>query len=481
MVDLYFFDGPTISAASLVTLRIQPEGSTQVFTCPVLSTWAYGVRAILPLELPAGAANITLAVNGEAYPATAVTLVPAAPALFSVAQFMGGWGALAQNLDSLGAPSLNRLTNPALPGQYVTLWGSGLGNLTTADVSVDLAGERIPAYFAGHSPGIPGMDQISFRIPAGAYDGCYVPVVLRADGLVSNSVTIAKASAPGACVHPLGLSASQMKTLDDGGGLAFGSVSIGGGVSVPYDPAVKGYYRGDSVFGQFSSMGAAEIGLLSPTQSPASGGAACQITNGANSTGVGAIFVVARPQGSLVLTGPAGQTLTADGYFSQYFGGKGSAEPVDSPDQLPPPFFSAGTWTLDVSGDPRVAAFQHTFQLPPELNWTNRGSLNTVSRASDTAITWDPAGYSATDVATVNLSGGGTTSVDCHVPATSGSVTIPRSLLQQLPATADGLLRAQISSNPPDRVRFDVPMKLFGSMPVILGYGFGDTLRVVLK
>ena len=150
-------------------------------------------------------------------------------------------------------------------------------------------------------------------------------------------------------------------------------------------------------------MGAAEIGLLSPTQSPASGGAACQITNGANSTSVGAILVVARPQGSLVLTGPAGQTLTADGYSSQYFGGTGSAEPVDSPDQLPPPFFSAGTWTLDVSGDPRVAAFQHTFQLPPELKWTNRGSLNTVSRTSDTAITWDPAGYSATDVATVTL------------------------------------------------------------------------------
>ena len=189
MVDLYIFDGPTISATSPVTLRVQPEGSTQVFTCPILSSWVYGVRAILPLGLSAGAANITLAVNGEAYPSTAVTLVPAAPALFSVNQFMGGWGALAQNLDSLGAPSLNRLTNPALPGQYVTLWGSGLGNLTTGDVSVDLAGERIPAYFAGHSPGIPGMDQISFRIPAGAYDGCYVPVVLRAAGVASNSVT----------------------------------------------------------------------------------------------------------------------------------------------------------------------------------------------------------------------------------------------------------------------------------------------------
>jgi uncharacterized protein (TIGR03437 family) len=480
MVDLYFFDGPTISAASLVTLRVQLEGSTQVFPCPILSTWAYGVRAILPLELSAGAANITLAVNGEAYPSTAVTLVPAAPALFSVNQFMGGWGALAQNLDSLGAPSLNRLTNPALPGQYVTLWGSGLGNLTTGDVSVDLGGERIPAYFAGHSPGIPGMDQISFRIPADAFDGCYVPVVLRADGLVSNSVTIAKASAPGACVHPLGLSASQMKTLDDGGGLAFGSVSIGGGVSVPYDPAVKGYYRADSVFGQFSSMGAAEIGLLSPTQRPASGDAACQITNGANSTVAGAFFS-AVPRGSLVLTGPAGQTLTVTGYSGQYIGGTGSAEPVDSPDQLPPPFFSAGTWTLGVTGDSTVAAFQQAFQLPPELTWTNRGSLNTVSRTSDTAITWDPAGYSATDIATVHLSGGGTTSVDCLVPATTGSVTIPGSLLQQLVATPDGLLRVQISSNPPDRLRFNVPMKFLGSMPVILSYGFGDTLRVVLK
>jgi uncharacterized protein (TIGR03437 family) len=480
MVDLYIFDGPTISATSLVTLRVQPEGSTQVFTCPILSTWVYGVRAILPLELSAGAANITLAVNGEAYPSTAVTLVPAAPALFSVDQFMGGWGALAQNLDSLGAPSLNRLTNPALPGQYVTLWGTGLGNLTTGDVSVDLGGERIPAYFAGHSPGIPGMDQISFRIPAGAFDGCYVPVVLRAAGVASNSVTVAKASAPGACVHPLGLSASQMKTLDDGGVLAFGSVSIGGGVSVPYDPAVKGYYRFDSVNAQFSSMGAAEIGLLSPTQVPASGGAACRITNGASSGVVGVIFLV-RPQGSLVLTGPAGETLAASGQSGQYFGSTGSQELVNSPDQLPPPFFSAGTWTLGVTGDSTVAAFQQEFQLPPELKWTNRALLSTVSRTNDTAITWDPVGYSATDIATVHLSGGGTTSVDCQVPATTGSVTIPGSLLQQLVATPDGLLRVQISSNPQDHLRFNVPMKFLGSMPVILSYRFGDTLRVVLK
>jgi hypothetical protein len=60
-------------------------------------------------------------------------------------------------------------------------------------------------------------------------------------------------------------------------------------------------------------------------------------------------------------------------------------------------------------------------------------------------------------------------------------VTIPGSLLQQLVATPDGLLRVQISSNPQDHLRFNVPMKFLGSMPVILSYRFGDTLRVVLK
>lgn len=484
IVALYFIGGPNVSDTRLVRVRVQPEGSAQVFACPVLSVGPNGVWAVLPAQVPPGPVRITLAINGDVFPSTVVTLVPSALALFSVNQFAQGWGALAQNLDSLGAPSLNRLTNPAVAGQYVTLWGTGLGNVTTSDVTVDLAGERIPAYFAGHSPGLPGMDQISFRIPADAFDGCYVPVMLRAAGMISNSLTISKATAPGACVHPLGLSAAEMKTLDNGGSIPFGSFSVSGGFAAYDGLGVKGYLRSDTIVGQFAPVFAAQIALLAGTQFPAPSGPACQVTTGASYGATGAILVVPGTNGlhgSLVVTGPAGQRLVVSGDFGQYFGVTGSTEPASSPAQLPPPFFSAGAWTLSVSGDEWVADFQQILQLPPELKWTNRDSLNTISRTSDTAITWDPSGYSATDIASITLSGSGAGEVDCLVPANAGSVTLSSSLLGQLTPTTDALLSVGVSSSPRDRSRFNVPLKAGGSMPVVFGYGFGETLRVVVK
>jgi uncharacterized protein (TIGR03437 family) len=482
IVELAYLDGPDVSDARLVTVSVQPEGSTQVFACLVLTAGLDRVWTVLPVEVPPGAARITLAINGEVFPSTPVTLAVSAPALFSVNQFSGGAGALAQNLDSLGAPSLNRLTNPALAGEYVTLWGTGLGNLTTGDVTVELAGEPIPAYFAGHSPGLPGMDQVNFRIPADAFDGCYVPVILRAAGIVSNPVTIAKASAAGACTHPLGLSASDLKTLDDGGSISFGSVSISGGITVPLDPTDRGYYRYDSVIGRFGQLSAPDIALLAQPQSPDPGYPACQIASGARyGISVGFFIGGGGRAGRLLLTGPAGQQLAVIGYDGQYFGGTGPAGSANSPDQLPPPFFSAGTWLLSVTGDTVVNGFQQALQLPPELTWTNRASLTTISRASDTAITWDPAGYSATDIAYITLTGGGLSEVGCLARATSGGVTLGRSLLGQLAPTSDGLLSVNISNDLRDRQPFNVPLKAGGTMPVVFGYGFGETLRVVVK
>src|SRR5207248_1257343 len=47
--------------------------------------------------------------------------------------------ALAQNQDS----SLNQLTNPALPEQYVILWGTGLGSARAGDATIQLGGRDI--------------------------------------------------------------------------------------------------------------------------------------------------------------------------------------------------------------------------------------------------------------------------------------------------------------------------------------------------
>jgi hypothetical protein len=150
-------------------------------------------------------------------------------------------------------------------------------------------------------------------------------------------------------------------------------------------------------------------------------------------------------------------------------------------DQLPPPFFTAGAWTLSLTGDSTVNPFEQVVQLPPTLKWTNRDLLTTISRSIDTAITWDPAGYSPTDAASVALSVGGPAELECSVPASAGGVILPRSLLEQLVPSAEGLLRVEISSNPQDRPRFNVQMRRGASMPVIFGYGFGETLRVPVK
>jgi len=77
------------------------------------------------------------------------------------------------------------------------------------------------------APALPGVDQINFQVPdAGILDGCYVSVVVNAGGVLSNEATISKASRPGPCEHPFGLSAAEMASLDSGGAILFGVVHL---------------------------------------------------------------------------------------------------------------------------------------------------------------------------------------------------------------------------------------------------------------
>src|SRR5262249_24306476 len=136
----------------------------------------------------------------------------------------GGAGPAAAQNDEPGLrPSLSQLTNPALPGHYVTLWATGLGTLTTLDVSVSVSGTTVPVSFAGPAPGIAAVNQINFQLPQNAATGCYTPVSVTASNNVSNTVSIAT-SKGGPCDHPLGLSIEQMKALDSGPGIRLATI-----------------------------------------------------------------------------------------------------------------------------------------------------------------------------------------------------------------------------------------------------------------
>lgn len=69
-----------------------------------------------------------------------ILVVDSAPGLFAVNQ-QGFGPSVIQNFISPAEQPLNTLTNPALPGQYVILWGTGLG--AAEEVSVLVGGEVV--------------------------------------------------------------------------------------------------------------------------------------------------------------------------------------------------------------------------------------------------------------------------------------------------------------------------------------------------
>lgn len=464
---------------STVSIQLQSQGSAQAITLPVLSSSPLQYWVMVPADFPLGPAAFTLAVAGSAYPGVQVDVAAVAIGLFA-SSGQGIGPALAQNVAASVSPSTNQLTNPALPGQYVTLWATGLGTAATPDVTVELAGELIRPSFAGHSPGIPGVDQVNFAVPAGAFTGCYVPLTVRAGDTVSNQVTIAIAGTPGACAHPLGLTPDQMQTLDQGGAIPFGSVTTLGFIASPsFDPSIPGYTRYESASAIFPQRGAFDIFLIAQPQQPDARYFSCSFQSS------GAVAVLRAgdfggPGGAFTLTGPAGRQLALNSPVAGLY--SASLDPpvaVPSPTQLPPPFFVPGAWQMAAAGDAFIGPFQQSFTLPPQVLWTNRDSLGTISRAADAAIAWDPPGYSPSDVMTASLTGAGPRSIFCAAPAQAGNLVLPKALLQQFPASSAASLTLRVFPRPAQRQKLTVPAS-GGTLPAVIDYSFSDARPVAV-
>ena len=107
------------------------------------------------------------------------------------------------------------LTNPARPGDEVTLEGTGLGR-------AGIGSSRL-FWSAGIRFRSPASTQESRLVWTGCTsllpddaaipDGCYERIAVAAGGNVSNSATIPTARSGSACAHPFGLSLDEMRTL----------------------------------------------------------------------------------------------------------------------------------------------------------------------------------------------------------------------------------------------------------------------------
>ena len=171
------------------------------------------VNAILPSNIPAGNAQVMVTYNGRTSLPANITVAGTSFGVF-FQTINGTSAAIAQNYNSPSNYPLNRPSTPAIPGQIVLVWGTGLGpvsgpdnlapdaaavDMTDLPVTITVGGVRAPRLYAGRQSQFAGVDNIYFTIPAGVPLGCQVPVAITAGGVLSNATTIAITSDGSAC------------------------------------------------------------------------------------------------------------------------------------------------------------------------------------------------------------------------------------------------------------------------------------------
>jgi uncharacterized protein (TIGR03437 family) len=180
-----FGDGP----ASRVTVMVGGRPAHILLVTPSQLT------VQLPDDAPTAASPLTVTVDNVQSQAVTINLDAFAPAFLSADGSGTGAGLFMTSAGAaLGATTL------AQPGDTLTGYAVGLGatnpgpptsaNPTSSAVSVSIGGVPATTVFAGSMPGMPGIYQVTFKVPAGVQGT--LPVVLSVGGQSSNgSVTLA--------------------------------------------------------------------------------------------------------------------------------------------------------------------------------------------------------------------------------------------------------------------------------------------------
>ena len=440
-------------------------GSASIDAFPIY-TVATQVAAVLPSNAPIGEGTVTVTYNGRASGSAPIRVVKNAFGTFSRNQ-AGNGPAIVQNYVSPTQAPLNALNNAAHPGQVLILWGTGLGAISGSDAALPPAGNLdvdvqvlvggVPAkiLYKGRSPEFPGIDQINFETPPGV-EGCYVPVAVKAGGIVSNFTSIAVTAAGSTCSDPTGIAAADLDTAARNGQSKIGFVSLSrtwfsapsAGVDFRIDGGFGQFFRRDmnavitsrGLFGLSAALGTCTA--LTYAIDP----------RNPDSPDVNDPVVTVDLAGgaALNLTGPRGtKQIKGEGSGSHQYNaslGGGAPGAPSLPDYLEP-----GDYTINNAlGGPDVGGFSATLTLPQTLTWTNPEVAAAVSRDADLTVTWtggDPnREFVFIDIEATNKESGVRGFVACTERIAAGRLTIPADALSVLPASS---AQTNLNSFPP--------------------------------
>jgi uncharacterized protein (TIGR03437 family) len=157
----------------------------------VLSATPFQINGVIPGDLSPGV-HVLHIESPFGIAQQAVMVSPVSPAIFLL-----GSPPVAALVNQDG--SLNGPASPAIRGQVVSIYATGLGAVTrqsavspvSTPVTVVLNGQEITPEFAGLAPGIPGEYQVNVLIPAATPPGVAISFTLKQGGQASNPVTLA--------------------------------------------------------------------------------------------------------------------------------------------------------------------------------------------------------------------------------------------------------------------------------------------------
>ena len=169
-----------------------------------------------------GSASVVVVTAGGASEPASANTYPRSFGIFTL-DGTGCGPAAVLNIKPDGTVSVNSASNGASPGDYIAIYGTGLGAVyyPPADGSPALAnplswgpygsgvtfdGQVVGATYEGRAPGLVGVDQLNVLVPAGVRQGCAVPLQAEAGLTIQaeagSPVSVSIHSGGGECVDP---------------------------------------------------------------------------------------------------------------------------------------------------------------------------------------------------------------------------------------------------------------------------------------
>ena len=415
------------------------------------------IEAWMPREAPLGEVQLTVTYQGRASEPYKLTLVRASVGFFS------------SQTAPESLPAAKHKAEAA-PGDTVTLWGTGLGETA---LELFVGGKPAEAVRATRTACCRGVEQVAFRVPAGAPPGCFVPVLARTpDGRPSNAVPIA-VHAPGqACRDEVDWFRDSVEHAARAGFVVLARVSLDirfvprSGSQFKFDYGIGSFGRqesGQRIFPPLPPLHTCTVftartnlrQIMGQTRSPAEWTSIPEKTPGNRRLDAGAAVSIVGPSGAQALNRDAHQ----HDYYDAFLGGM----PPFSRQPAKPLYLRAGAYTVSAPGGADIGPFSLELDVPRAIQWKNRARIAEVERDAGVTVEWKAAdGNDAVLILAANADrySGDSAMCLCLAPARDGRFTLPPIALGNLPPTledddlaASYLLLTEIPVRPPARIQ----------------------------